>query len=74
MGLLTRAIFIIDNQGKVKYKELVANISAHPDYASALTAVKNIAPVIVVKPTTVEPAVVEPSAENKASANDSSKK
>lgn len=49
MGLLTRAIFIIDNQGKVKYKELVANISQHPDYASALKAVKNIAPVLVIE-------------------------
>ena len=60
MGLLTRAIFIIDNQGKVKYKELVANISEHPDYASALTAVKNIAPVIIIesnKPS--EPATTE---------------
>ena len=51
MGLLTRAIFIIDNHGKIKYKELVANISQHPDYTSALTAVKNIAPVIVVEST-----------------------
>ena len=49
MGLLTRAIFIIDAQGKVKYKELVENISQHPDYAKALTAVKNIAPVIVLE-------------------------
>ncbi|NQY89347.1 MAG: thiol peroxidase [Colwellia sp.] len=48
MGLLTRAIFIIDSQGIVKYKELVANISQHPNYESALTAVKDIAPVIVV--------------------------
>lgn len=43
MGLLTRAIFIIDNQGIVKYKELVANISQHPDYEKALAAVKKIA-------------------------------
>lgn len=49
MGLLTRAIFIIDSQGVVRYKELVANISQHPNYESALTAVKNIAPVIVVE-------------------------
>ena len=49
MGLLTRAIFIIDNQGKVKYKELVANISQHPDYASALKAVKDIAPILVIE-------------------------
>jgi len=62
MGLLTRAIFIIDNQGKIKYKELVANISEHPNYENALTAVKNIAPVLV-----VEPAVVEPAVENKTS-------
>ena len=43
MGLLTRAVFIIDSQGKLKYKELVANISQHPDYDKALAAVKNIA-------------------------------
>ncbi len=49
MGLLTRAIFIIDNQGKVKYKELVANISEHPNYESALIAVRNIAPVLVIE-------------------------
>lgn len=36
MGLLTRAIFIIDNQGKVTYKELVENISNHPNYEVAL--------------------------------------
>ncbi len=49
MGLLTRAIFIIDEQGKVKYKELVANISQHPDYVKALTVIKDIAPVLVVQ-------------------------
>jgi len=48
MGLLTRAIFIIDDQGIVAYKELVTNISQHPDYDKALVAVKNTAPVIVV--------------------------
>jgi len=48
MGLLTRAIFIIDEKGKIQYKELVANISQHPDYAKALTAVKDIAPVLVI--------------------------
>ncbi len=47
MGILTRAIFIIDSQGKIKYKELVANISQHPNYESALAAVKDIAPVVV---------------------------
>jgi len=49
MGLLTRAIFIIDNQGIVKYKELVANISQHPNYDKALAAVKDIATVMVIE-------------------------
>lgn len=40
MGLLTRAIFIIDEQGKVAYKELVENISQHPNYDNALATLK----------------------------------
>jgi len=48
MGLLTRAIFIIDSQGIIAYKELVENISQHPNYDTALIKVKNIAPVLVV--------------------------
>lgn len=48
MGLLTRAIFIIDDQGKIVYKELVENISQHPNYDKALTKVKYTAPVVVV--------------------------
>jgi len=54
MGLLTRAIFIIDNQGKVKYKELVANISERPDYSAALIAVKEIAPALVIENTALD--------------------
>ena len=42
MGLLTRAIIIIDTEGKLAYKELVANISQHPDYETALTKLKSI--------------------------------
>jgi len=45
MGLLTRAIFIIDNQGKIAYKELVANISQHPDYDMALATLSALSPV-----------------------------
>ncbi|MEI6894727.1 MAG: thiol peroxidase [Colwellia sp.] len=48
MGLLTRAIFIIDDKGKIVYKELVANISQHPDYNKALAKVKYTAPVLVI--------------------------
>jgi len=42
MGLLTRAIFIIDKQGKISYKELVANISNHPNYEEALSALQTL--------------------------------
>ncbi|WDE06855.1 thiol peroxidase [Thalassomonas viridans] len=44
MGLLTRAIFIIDQQGIIAYKELVANISEHPDYDTALATLKALHP------------------------------
>lgn len=40
MGLLTRAIFIIDSSGKLAYKEIVADISKHPDYQLALSTLK----------------------------------
>jgi len=56
MGLLTRAIFIVDDSGRIAYKELVANISQHPDYDKALAAVKNIAPVIVIDEVVVDKA------------------
>jgi thiol peroxidase len=36
MGLLTRSIFVIDSNQKITYKELVSNISEHPDYTKAL--------------------------------------
>ncbi|MGB2739651.1 MAG: thiol peroxidase [Cognaticolwellia sp.] len=52
MGLLTRAIFIIDADGKIAYKELVANISQHPDYDSALTKLKSLSQVIKTVETT----------------------
>ncbi|MDO6445778.1 thiol peroxidase [Colwellia sp. 1_MG-2023] len=42
MGLLTRAIIIIDNQGKVSYKELVKNISNHPNYDLALSELNKL--------------------------------
>ncbi|KFZ39272.1 redoxin [Shewanella mangrovi] len=42
MGLLARAIFIVDADGKLQYKELVADVSHHPDYDKALTALRQI--------------------------------
>jgi thiol peroxidase len=41
-GLLSRAIVIIDGQGKVIYTEQVPEISQEPDYDKALTAVKSV--------------------------------
>jgi len=54
MGLLTRAIFIIDSSGKVAYKEIVANISKHPNYELALSTIKALSPIEVtdIKPST----------------------
>ncbi|MGI2097926.1 thiol peroxidase [Shewanella glacialipiscicola] len=41
-GLLARAIFIIDAEGKLQYQELVPNIIEHPNYDAALAALKTI--------------------------------
>lgn len=41
-GLLARAIFIIDAEGKLQYQELVPNITEHPNYDAALAALKTI--------------------------------
>ncbi len=57
MGLLTRAIFIIDSSGKIVYKELVANISNHPDYDTALTTLKAIAPAPKLEDNKLKPAI-----------------
>ncbi len=55
MGLLTRAIFIIDKQGKITYKELVANISNHPNYDKALAALAELSKAKVESPKAVAP-------------------
>jgi thiol peroxidase len=36
--LLTRAVFVVDRAGVLRYSEIVAEITSEPDYASALTA------------------------------------
>lgn len=40
--LLARAIFIVDEEGTVKYKQLVPEITTEPNYEEALTALKNL--------------------------------
>ena len=40
-GLLTRAVFVVDESGKVIYKEICEEITNEPDYNAALEAIKN---------------------------------
>ncbi|RJF37113.1 thiol peroxidase [Pseudoalteromonas gelatinilytica] len=42
MGLLTRAVFVLDKEHKIVYKQLVDNLSKEPDYDSAITALKKL--------------------------------
>ncbi|MCC5451609.1 thiol peroxidase [Rheinheimera sp. UJ51] len=42
MGLLTRAIILIDNKGKVAYQQLVPELAQEPDYAAALAALQQL--------------------------------
>lgn len=42
-GELARTIFIIDQTGKIVYREIVADLSDEPDYAKALAALNKIA-------------------------------
>ena len=39
-GLSARAIFVIDRDGKVVYKEIVEEVTAEPNYEAALEAIK----------------------------------
>ncbi len=41
-GLLSRAVVVVDNAGKVAYTEQVPEITQEPDYAKALAAVKTL--------------------------------
>ena len=43
LKLLTRAVFVLDADCKVVYKEIVAEVTQEPDYAAALAALKSLA-------------------------------
>ncbi|RYG66502.1 thiol peroxidase [bacterium] len=43
IGLLARAVIIVDKDDKIVYEELVPSISEEPDYAAALQALKELA-------------------------------
>ena len=42
LKLLARAVYVIDPQGKVAYREIVKEVTAEPDYAAALAAAKKL--------------------------------
>ena len=42
LRLLSRAIFIIDRDGIVRYVEYVPEVTRHPDYNKAIEALKNV--------------------------------
>ena len=42
MGLLTRAVFVLDKEHNIVYKQLVDNLSKEPDYDSAMAALKKL--------------------------------
>lgn len=41
-GILARSIFVIDTDGTIVYREIVAEIKQEPDYAPALDALKKL--------------------------------
>jgi len=43
LKLLARAVFVIDRDGTIAYKEIVPEVTSEPDYDAALAAVKKLA-------------------------------
>jgi len=43
LKLLARAVYVIDKNGKVAYREIVKEVTSEPDYDAALTAANKIA-------------------------------
>lgn len=42
LGLLARAVFVIDKAGNLAYQEIVSEVTHEPDYAKALDAAKSL--------------------------------
>ena len=42
LRLLARSIFILDRDNVVRYREIVPDLSSHPDYEKALQALQSI--------------------------------
>ncbi len=43
--LLARSVFILDRDDRVRYAEIVPDLSEHPDYEAALRSLKSLVPV-----------------------------
>ncbi len=41
-GILARAVFVVDKEGKVAYKQLVPEITQEPDYDAVINKVKSL--------------------------------
>lgn len=42
LKLLARAVYVIDVEGKIAYREIVPEVTAEPDYQAALSAVRDL--------------------------------
>ncbi|MBQ4835339.1 MULTISPECIES: thiol peroxidase [Pseudoalteromonas] len=42
MGLLSRAVFILDKEHKVKYKQLISNLASEPNYADVIKSLDTL--------------------------------
>jgi thioredoxin-dependent peroxiredoxin len=42
LPLLSRAVFVVDGSGTIKYVEYVSEVTAHPDYEKAVSALKSL--------------------------------
>jgi thiol peroxidase len=42
LRLLARAVFVVDREGRIRYVQLVKEITSEPDYAAAIEAVKKV--------------------------------
>jgi hypothetical protein len=40
LGLLARAVLVVDRAGRVAYREIVPEVTAHPNYDRALAALR----------------------------------
>lgn len=42
LGLLARAVFVVDPEGKVQYAQVVQEVTEHPDYEAALDVARKL--------------------------------